>query len=212
MASEKMMKKRAEKIEHILEVATEVFHEKGFHGALTDELAERAGLSKLSLYYYIGDKVALYDAVWMRLEAQFSPLLYFEFDKNESAEKKLVRMIHGVADVSKMLPIHSIALRELFAGGKNLPPNTLKDNDYYFEKFSLLCEELKEEGWKIDVPPIVVAWMVFGFFVFWQVTMACQKDYDGTQREVIKDIGHEASEKLTGTVIKLVKRMLKAQE
>jgi AcrR family transcriptional regulator len=212
VATEKTAKKRAEKVEHILAVATEVFSEKGFHGALTDEIAERAGVSKLSLYYYIGDKATLYDAVWMRLESQFSPLLYFEFDKNESAEKKLTRMIHGMAEVSKMIPVHSIALRELFAGGKNLPTNMQKDTDYFFEKFSLLCEELKEEGWDVDVPPIVVAWMLYSFFIFWQVTMACQKDYDGTQREVINDIGPEASDKLIRIVMLLARRMLKAPE
>lgn len=210
MATEKMLKKRADKIEHILTIATEVFCEKGFHGALTDEIAERAGLSKLSLYYYIGDKAVLYDAVWKRLEADFSPLLYFDFDKEESAEKKLVRMIRGVGQVSKMLPMHSIAIRELLAGGKNLPPNQLKDTDYFFQRFTLICEELKAEGWGIDVPPMVVAWMIYGFFVHWQILMPCLSEYDGTQREIIADIGTEANEKLVNIVTKLVFRMLNA--
>jgi hypothetical protein len=42
--------------------------------------------------------------------------------------------------------------------------------------------------------------------------MACQKDYDGTQREVINDIGPEASDKLIRIVMLLARRMLKAPE
>jgi hypothetical protein len=48
--------RRKEKINHILATATKVFAEKGYAGASTNEIADMAGISKRTMYYYIGDK------------------------------------------------------------------------------------------------------------------------------------------------------------
>ena len=212
MASEKMKKKRADKIDHILSIATEAFSEKGFHGALTDEIAERAGVPKLSLYYYVGDKATLYDAVWKKLEEDFSPIIYAEFDKNETAEGKMRKMIRGIAEVSRMTPLHSIALRELLAGGQNLPPNQMKNTDHFLERFSLICEELKAENWDINVPPMVVAWMIYSFFVEWKILVPHLVEYGGTQQEIIETLGLEdVNEKLINIVEEIVFKIYKPQ-
>ncbi len=204
MATEKMLKKRAEKIEQILSVATEVFSEKGFHGALTDEIAERAGVRKLSLYYYIGDKEALYKAVWKSLEAQFAPLI--NIDENLSSEENLERLIRGVAQVATIVPAHSIALRELFAGGENYPENIVRDIESYFDRFSLLCKELK--GDVPDVPPAIIAWMIYAFLVYWVTTIPPMMKYESPQLEVLREVGMGTNENVIQTVIKLVHRML----
>lgn len=92
MARESMKKKRADKSNHIIEIATEVFSEKGYHGALTDEIAERAGISKRSMYYYIGDKDMLYEAVMKNLLDVSNEYLYVEPDENTTPEKKIERI------------------------------------------------------------------------------------------------------------------------
>ncbi len=210
MASEKMLKKRAEKIEQILSVATEVFSEKGFHGALTDEIAERAGVPKLSLYYYIGDKEALYKAVWKRMEDQFSPLIYF--DKNQSPEQNLERMIRAVAKVAEIIPLHSLALRELFAGGENYPENIVKDVEHFLDNFSSICMAVKGEHKDTDVPPAVIGWMIYAFMVYWVVTIPPMMKYEGPQIEILRKIGMGANENIIQMVIKLVHRMLNLPE
>ena len=50
MSRPTMKKKRQEKIQHIVDVATEVFAEKGYHGGLTDDIADRAEISKRSMF------------------------------------------------------------------------------------------------------------------------------------------------------------------
>jgi TetR/AcrR family transcriptional regulator len=45
----------------ILEAAEAVFAEKGFDGATTGEIAERAGVPKPNIHYYFGTKQQLYD-------------------------------------------------------------------------------------------------------------------------------------------------------
>lgn len=53
--------------ERILRAAEEVFAERGFRGATTAAIAERAGVAKPSLHYYFGTKEALYRAVLKRI-------------------------------------------------------------------------------------------------------------------------------------------------
>jgi AcrR family transcriptional regulator len=55
--------------QRILDAALEVFSEKGFHVATVDEIAERAGLGKGTLYRYFANKETLFnELVRLRLE------------------------------------------------------------------------------------------------------------------------------------------------
>jgi AcrR family transcriptional regulator len=110
MAREAMKKKRAEKKQHIIDTATQVFAEKGYHGALTDEIAARAEISKRSMYYYVGDKDTLYEAVINNLMDIVRRELYYEYETSDTIEKKLSNYIQGVAKISKMMQMHSIVI------------------------------------------------------------------------------------------------------
>ncbi|MDD2736785.1 MAG: TetR/AcrR family transcriptional regulator [Desulfuromonadaceae bacterium] len=209
MARELMKKKRTDKSNHIIEIATEVFSEKGYHGALTDEIAERAGISKRSMYYYIGDKDMLYETVMKNLLDQSQIHLYQEQNETESPEKKIRRLIHGMAQVAKLRPLHSIVMRELFAGGENLPPTLSKNIDNYLERFTEACEEIACGGKELSISPIMLAWMIFAFFLHWDITMPFV--YDGkecTQRNAIELVGKNINEKLIKEVEKFVFNVL----
>src|SRR3954451_14916899 len=58
---------RAVREEQMLEVAGEVFAERGFHAASMDEIAVRADISKPMLYAYFGSKEGLYSAYMGRI-------------------------------------------------------------------------------------------------------------------------------------------------
>lgn len=209
MARESMKKKRADKSNHIIEIATEVFSEKGYHGALTDDIADRAGISKRSMYYYIGDKDMLYEAVMKNLIDKVSGLLYAEQDEDADPEVKIRRLIRGMALISKIRPLHSIITRELLSGGRNLPDNLRKDIDHYLERFTSACEELRVIKGGSDISPIVVAWMVFAIFQQWELTMPFVTAGDEcTQRDAIEAIGSNVSERMINEVEKMVFKML----
>jgi AcrR family transcriptional regulator len=53
--------------EEILDVATELFAERGFDGASMSDVADRVGMRKASLYYHFATKDVLYEAVIERL-------------------------------------------------------------------------------------------------------------------------------------------------
>ena len=61
---------RAVREEQMLEVAGEVFAERGFHAASMDEIAERADISKPMLYAYFGSKDGLYGSYMERVGAR----------------------------------------------------------------------------------------------------------------------------------------------
>lgn len=204
-----MKQKRAEKSNHIIEIATEVFSEKGYHGALTDDIAERAEVSKQSLYYYIGDKDKLYETVMNNLLDQTKMYLRAEQDANECPETKIRRLIYGMAQIAKMRPFHSIVMRELFAGGGNLPQSLRKDVDYYLASFASSCAEITNNNKGSNASPIVVAWMVFAFFLHWDVTMPFVYESDDcTQYDAVQAVGKNINDKLIDEVEKLVFKML----
>src|SRR5258708_23007248 len=53
--------------EEILDVATSLFAERGYDGASMNDVAERVGMRKASLFYHFATKDALYEAVLNRL-------------------------------------------------------------------------------------------------------------------------------------------------
>src|SRR5215831_12665716 len=53
--------------EEILDAATRLFAERGYEGASMNDVAERVGMRKASLFYHFATKDALYEAVLDRL-------------------------------------------------------------------------------------------------------------------------------------------------
>ena len=60
MNREVNIEKLSKTAEKILTAARAVFAEKGYSGTHVDEIADRAGVNKATLYYQIGDKDTLY--------------------------------------------------------------------------------------------------------------------------------------------------------
>ena len=209
MARDSMKKKRLEKSDHIIAVATEVFSEKGYHGALTDEIADRAGISKRSMYYYIGDKDMLYEAVIKKLMDQVST--YAVSSRDEDPKEQLQRTIRGIEMISRIRPLHSIVIRELYSGGKNLPPNFREEVDRLLTNFKSVCERQKTE--KSDVSGVVVSWMVFSFFVHWELFMSYFVEGENLQmRDEVNKYRGDNNEELINEVQKMVFRMLAVEQ
>lgn len=58
--------------DEVLDVATQMFAEKGYDGASMQDVAERAALGKASLFYYFASKDLLYEAVLDRVVRSFA--------------------------------------------------------------------------------------------------------------------------------------------
>jgi AcrR family transcriptional regulator len=73
--SQRRVQKKAESHRRILEAAKEVFFRDGFMGANLDEVAERAGVAKGTLYRYFESKAELYVAILSHNGAVFEEKL-----------------------------------------------------------------------------------------------------------------------------------------
>ncbi|MEZ5936271.1 MAG: TetR/AcrR family transcriptional regulator [Alphaproteobacteria bacterium] len=63
--------KRAEKREHLIDVAAELFNRLGYHAAGVDQVIAEAGIAKTTLYRHFGSKEDLIVAVLKRMDEQF---------------------------------------------------------------------------------------------------------------------------------------------
>ncbi|MCC6871039.1 MAG: TetR/AcrR family transcriptional regulator, partial [Candidatus Fermentibacter sp.] len=103
--------------EAILEAAAEVFAEKGFDGARVDEIARRAGANKAMLYYHVGDKKALYDAVVGAIQMRGRAMLEKILEEDGDPREMLRRAVGNFVSMAFSNPVApAIILREI-AGG-----------------------------------------------------------------------------------------------
>jgi AcrR family transcriptional regulator len=77
----------------IRDAALEVFHDKGFHGASIREIAEKAGCSLPTLYYYYHDKRKMFEDI---LSAEYEALnekIFKSLENNKKIEDFLFESI-----------------------------------------------------------------------------------------------------------------------
>lgn len=140
--------------QQILDAASNAFAEKGFAGARVDEIADRAGVNKAMLYYYVGNKRALYTAVLVRNFDRMEAALADGLIVGGSARDRLETTITGVARILRELPDHPrIVLREFASGGSNLQPEVLERMAKIFGMVrSLLADGVRNEEFRATDP------------------------------------------------------------
>ena len=111
--AERKEREKKQRREEIISAAQEVFFEKGFDGATMDDVAERAELSKGTLYLYFKSK----DDLQLAISRRSIKLLeeYTREVENESgnALQKLLRMGQRCVEFSRNYPDHMKAILTL---------------------------------------------------------------------------------------------------
>lgn len=104
----------------ILKAAEAVFAEKGFNGATTGEIAERAGVPKPNIHYYFGTKQQLYDRiiadileVWLDAMDVIQP----EAEPADAIREYVRRKIRASQDWPDSSRVWAI---EIIGGGRNV--------------------------------------------------------------------------------------------
>ncbi len=91
-AKDKPLTLTERKREDILRAAAEAFRHDGVRGASTDAIAERAGVSKRTLYNHFASKDALFDAVIERYWQRFSKSFESATDSELDLESRIVAL------------------------------------------------------------------------------------------------------------------------
>jgi len=180
MQIKKRKEKQGDTIRQILDAAAKVFAESGFAGARMDEIADRAGVNKATIYYHIGDKETLYARVLHEHFAsagdQFDQIL----QPAGTPEEKLSLFIHQVAQLMDQNPHKTVMmLREIAAGGKNFPDILARDLAVIIGKLMEILSEGEKQGRFMPVDPFGVHLMVIGAFVLYRVSAPVRKKMVG---------------------------------
>lgn len=83
----------------ILDIAERDFAREGFSGAHLQHIAEQIGVQKTALYYYYPSKVALYEAVLVRMLETFDQRVRRAIDVSESPAVRLERLVDAINDL-----------------------------------------------------------------------------------------------------------------
>jgi TetR/AcrR family transcriptional regulator, mexJK operon transcriptional repressor len=98
----------------ILAAARESFLERGFHASTIEDIAARAGVSKVTLYNRFGDKETLFEAMVRREVARMDAAFSLPPDGTPSLERRLTRI--GTALLEMMFEPDHVAFERLISG------------------------------------------------------------------------------------------------
>jgi AcrR family transcriptional regulator len=155
--------KRHETVRKILDTAIEVFAEVGFSGARIDEIAQRSGVNKATIYYRIGDKEALYTRVLHEVFADTAERLMRNVKEAKTPEEKLRTYIRNIIQtIGKNPYLPPIFLRELASGGRSFPSVVLNDLSQIIGALMVSLKEGTEKGTFIETSPLTLHLMVAG--------------------------------------------------
>jgi TetR/AcrR family transcriptional regulator len=176
MPSQKNKEKREDTVRRILDTAAEVFAAVGFGGARMDEIADRAGVNKATIYYHIGDKETLYTRVLHEHFASAGDGFDRILQQAASPEDKLAHYIQHLAQVTDANPHKAvIMLREIAAGGEHFPDILSRDLTVIIGKLMEILAEGEKQGRFIPVNPFSVHLMVIGAFVLYKASAPVRK-------------------------------------
>lgn len=84
---------RANKKNNIIKIAAKLFSEKSFHDVTMDEIAEKVGVAKGTIYLYFNSKENLYLKILEHTFDSIESLLEKEVSKTSSAPEKLKKVL-----------------------------------------------------------------------------------------------------------------------
>lgn len=157
-------KRREERWGEILEAATEVFYEKGYEAATLQDIADRVGILKGSIYYYIKAKSDLLDHLLAEVHSEGLAMIRECAATEGSVLDKLAAMMRGhIAYLILHRSKASVYLHELKALGSDHRKRLFESHDFR-DEFLALLKQGREEGLIADsLDPKLTAQTMLGW-------------------------------------------------
>jgi AcrR family transcriptional regulator len=135
--------RRAEKADQLLEAATHLFKEKGYHSTSMQELADAVGMQKGSLYYYIEGK----EDLLRRLMERATSFMATQIDEIYASDLPPARKLRWALEnhaVTMMdhLDLVAVYLHEY----RNLPPERLAEALTVRKHYEQVLMQIVEDG------------------------------------------------------------------
>jgi len=130
------------KREQILLAAEQVFAERGFKGATTREVAEKAGIASSLIFYYFKNKMALYEAVFQSFFDQLEDLIQQHLSLDQDRLGQLKQFLFTFTDyASEHRNMIRILLREIIDNGRLVKKIA---REYFNPLYEIAAEFLKQ--------------------------------------------------------------------
>ena len=179
------MDETAAVLERILEAATEAFGTKGFAGAKVEAIARLAGVNKAGLYYHVGNKDKLYEAVLLRLFGQVAGTLEQAVPDGASPAESLAGLVGALAGLFERLPmLPRIMAMEMASGGHTLPDAALKEFRRIFAVTRTILERGRKSGTLRPVEPVFVHMCLVGTLVIYALSEPLRQRFAAAARDL----------------------------
>jgi len=157
-------KPREERWSEILQVATELFYQKGYEGTSLQEIAERLGIMKGSLYYYIRSKEDILFVVLNETHQSGLNNMVRMAAVEGTALDRLRSMIYGhICYIGENLIGTAVFLNEMKSLPKESQDKILRGDVSYPKLFEKVLREGLEDGTiKSGLDPALTATIVLG--------------------------------------------------
>ena len=169
--------KRDQSIRKILDAALLIFATKGFNGARIDEIAHKAHVNKAMIYYRIGNKLALYQAVIHDIYSDRAKELQQMIQSRKSPREKLKKYIATVAAVMETHPYFTkIMIREMVSGWTNFGQVIFEEVSVTFNIVQSIIDEGVEKGVFAKADPLAVHTMIIGTLILHYLCLPVKKE------------------------------------
>lgn len=158
-------------IRKILNAALRAFSTLGYNGARIDAIARRAGVNKAMIYYRIGNKLALYQAVIQDIYRDRAAQLRRQIQSGTTPEEKLKTYITSVAAIMDAHPHFTrIMIREMLSGWTNFGPVIFEEVCVTVKIVREILDEGAEKGVFLKTDPLAIHTMVTGSLILNHLT------------------------------------------
>jgi TetR/AcrR family transcriptional regulator len=163
--------------ERILDAAAVEFALRGYSGARVDSIARRARVNKAMLYYHLGSKQAIYQALLRSVFASVAERMRAIGASSAPPTEKLDRAIAELAAFTGEHPhFPAIMLREVAGGGRHLDRETLATLTAVPKAFSAIVVQGVQAGVFRPMHPIAAYFTMIAPIVFYMAAAPIRKE------------------------------------
>ena len=155
----------------ILDAAAEEFAGQGFAGAKVEAIAKRAGVNKAGLYYHVGNKEKLYEAVMLRLFNQVAGAVEQAAAPGLPSRDSLAALAEALAGLFARLPmLPRIMALEMASGGANMPAAAMMEFRRIFGVTRGILARGQDAGLLRPVEPVFVHLTLVGGMIVYSLS------------------------------------------
>lgn len=155
----------------ILHTATKHFANAGFDGARVDEIAAEAGVNKATLYYRIGNKEAIYEAIFVEITSAILEQVTQKTQEKDSPEAQLTIFANVFARaLEDNIYIAPLILREVASGGTHMNETAMEKMHQIRAVLTQILKKGEENGSFHPSNPFLIHMIILGSLNFYSAS------------------------------------------